>query len=127
MTKNFLNGINVRGKPICNFVFTVPGTATVGVGVTPWVAPRDGVVRNVILACGTAPGTQSLIGDVNKNGTTIFTTQGNRPTITAGTTKDTSSVPDVTAFSAGDVFTCDIDQIGSGPAGAEVVFMIEYD
>lgn len=127
MPKDFLNSLTVRGgKAPFYITCTIPGTAVVGTGITPWVAPRALKIKNVVMACHTAPGTQSLIGDVNKNGTTIFTTQGNRPTITTGQTKDTSSVPDVVDFAAGDVLTCDIDQIGTSPAGDEVVFIIEY-
>jgi protein involved in polysaccharide export with SLBB domain len=58
--------------------------------------------------------------DVHKNGTTIFTTQGNRPTITTGNTVSASATPDVTTLAAGDKLTVDVDSIG-GPAANAVV------
>jgi hypothetical protein len=76
---------------------------------------------------GTAPTTQSVIVDVNKNGTTIFTTQGNRPTIAAGANTDASSTPDVTAFAAGDYMTVDVDQIGTGTVGADLTVQVWYE
>lgn len=106
--------------------FTISGTLVAGVGVTRYYMPRAGVIVNVIASTGTAPTGQSAIFDLNKNGTTVFTTQANRPTITAGSNSDTSSVPDVTAFNAGDYFTVDPDQIGSTVAGADAVITIEY-
>jgi hypothetical protein len=58
--------------------------------------------------------------DIHKNGTTIFTTQANRPTILAGETADTSSVSDVTSIAAGDLIRLEIDHIGSTTAGADL-------
>lgn len=66
----------------------------------------------------TAPVGADLILDIHKNGTTLFTTQGNRPTIADGTTSDTSVAPDVTSIAIGDLITLEIDQIGSTTAGA---------
>jgi hypothetical protein len=52
--------------------------------------------------------------DVHKNGTTIFTDQGNRPIFgNTDTTPQVSGTPDVVDFVAGDVFTFDIDQIAT--------------
>lgn len=67
-----------------------------------------------------------MIFDVNKNGTTIFTTQGNRPTIAISGNADNASVPDVTAFAAGDYITVDVDQVGSTIQGSDAVVEIEY-
>jgi hypothetical protein len=61
-----------------------------------------------------------LIVDVNKAGTTIFTTQANRPTIAIGATDDDSGTPEVTALTEGDVVSIDIDQVGSTVAGADL-------
>lgn len=105
--------------------FSIPGTLVVGTGVARLYFPRACTIINVLASAGTAPTGASLIIDVNKNGTTIFTTQGNRPTIAAGTNSDTSSVPDVTSIAAGDYLTVDIDQIGSTVAGANAVISIE--
>lgn len=77
-------------------------------------------VQSVKLAVDTAPTGADLIVDIHKNGTTMFTTQGNRPTIAATETSDTSVAPDVVAIAAGDKITLEIDQVGSTVAGANL-------
>lgn len=104
--------------------FSIPGTLTVGSGEMRWYFTQTVTVTNVVATVGTAPTGASLIFDVNKNGTTIFTTQANRPTITATNFTDLSSTPDVTSFSSGDYITVDVDQIGSTIAGADAVVRI---
>lgn len=76
------------------------------------LAPWGGTISNVTASVYSAPTVSALIVDVHKNGTTIFSTQGNRPTIGVGSLDDLSSTPDVTSFSQDDVFTCHIDQVG---------------
>jgi hypothetical protein len=56
---------------------------------------------------------------VNKNGSTIFTTQANRPTIVSGALTSVS-VPDVTTWANGDYLTVDIDQVGSTTPGTDL-------
>jgi hypothetical protein len=53
----------------------------------------------------------STIVDINKNGTTIFTTQANRPTILFSGSAYSSTIPDITSMAAGDVLTLDIDTV----------------
>jgi hypothetical protein len=63
--------------------------------------------------------------DINKNGVTIFTTQGNRPTIAiAGTTSGKVTNMDVTTIADGDSLTVDVDQVGSTVAGADLTVQI---
>ncbi len=87
--------------------------------------PFDGVITRVTATVGTAPTGASLIVDVNLGGTTIYTTQANRPTI-AVTEQDALNVtaPDVTEVSKDDVLTLDVDQIGSGAAGSDLVVLV---
>ena len=87
-------------------------------------APWAGTISNVTATVSTQPTGAAVILDINKNGTTIFTTQGNRPTIAAGTNDDLSSTPDITAVALNDVFTCDIDQVGSTIAGAGLIIQV---
>ena len=83
-------------------------------------------INGVRASVGTAPAGASIIVDINKNGTTIFTTQGNRPTIAiAGNTSGNVTNMDVTTVAAGDYLTVDIDQIGSTTAGADLTVQIE--
>jgi hypothetical protein len=109
--------------PFC-MGWSVPGTLVTGAVAVRLHAPRAGAISNVTATVGTAPTGASLIVDIHKAGTTIFTTQGNRPTITAGNQDDLSSAPDVAAFSADDLFTLEIDQIGSTVAGADLMIQM---
>lgn len=73
----------------------------------------------------TAPTGAAAIFDVNVDGTTIFTTQANRPTIAiAGTTSGNVTNMDVTTLPAGSTLTIDTDQIGSGTAGAGLTVVV---
>jgi hypothetical protein len=97
------------------------GALTVATGVFRMYLDAAYVVESVRASVNTAPTGASLIVDVNKNGTTIYTTQANRPTITAASNTATSNSPDVTTFAAGDYITVDVDQIGSTVAGSDLV------
>lgn len=108
-------------------VFAARGTLAVGVGGHRYYFNRAVTVTNVRASVGTVPTGAAVIVDVNKNGTTIFTTQGNRPTIAVSTNTDATSAPDVTAFAAGDYMTVDVDQIGSTVAGADLTVQIEFE
>lgn len=85
------------------------------------------VIRKIRAMIGTAPTGADIILDVHKNGTTIFTTQGNRPTIAIGAF-DSGEVSnmDVTTLTKGDYLTLDIDQIGSVIPGKNMVVRLDY-
>jgi len=101
--------------------FAVTGTLTTGTDKAPTLlAPCTLTITKVKLVVKTAPTGAAIIVDVNKNGITIFTTQGNRPQITAGQYTGDSGTPDVTSLAEGDKLTIDIDQVGSGTAGADL-------
>jgi hypothetical protein len=101
-----------------------PGTLAVGAGVARFPLPYPATIVSVQTAVGTAPTGASLIVDVNKNGTTIFSTQGNRPTIAAAGFLSGTATPNTTAMTAGDYFTIDVDQVGSTIAGADLTVII---
>jgi len=105
--------------PVANF----PGTVTTGSGTARLYNKfgRTLTIYSVWASVGTAPTGASLIVDVNKNGTTIFTTQANRPTIAVSTNFDDTPAPDVTSWDDGQYLTFDVDQIGSTVAGADLV------
>ena len=107
-------------------LFTIPGVVTTGSGKGRYYAPTTMVISNVRAFVDDAPAGSDLIIDVNRNGTTIFTDQGNRPRITAGNNYDAGSTPDVTGLVAGDYVTIDIDQIGSTTAGTYLTVQIEF-
>lgn len=107
-------------------IFTVPGTLSVGTGKAKFYIPGAITLGNVRASVGTAPTGADITIDVNKNGTTVFTTQTNRPKIYAGQTLVSTSTPNITEFAAGDYITVDIDSIGSLNPGSDLTVQIEF-
>lgn len=103
------------------------GTITATPGSTRYYFTSDATITNVLVSVNTAPTGQALIVDINVNGTTIYTNQAGRPTIPAGQFVSLSSTPDITAVTAGDYMTVDVDQVGSGVVGSDLVVQIEYE
>lgn len=104
------------------------GTVSVGVGTFRLYNDTGSTwtIAGARASVGTAPTGASLIVDINKNGTTIFTTQANRPTIAVSTnTSGNVTNMDVTTVAAGEYLTVDIDQIGSTIAGADLTVQVE--
>lgn len=93
--------------------------------VFSFVVPRDSEIESVYMHCRDTGTSSSTIIDVNRNGTTIFTTQSNRPTLAYDDSdKVASAVPDITALSEGDVLSVDIDQAAADAEGLNVVVRI---
>jgi len=107
-------------------VFTIPGSLSTGARNARFYVEASRTISNVVVGVGTAPTGSTAIFDVNKNGTTIFTTQANRPTISISGFYDGSSTPDVTSLSAGDYLTVDVDQVGSTVPGSDAVIRIIF-
>ena len=106
---------------ITTLTFAVVGTLATGTDKAPTLlAPCTLTITKVKLVVKTAPTGAAIIVDVNKNGTTIFTTQANRPQIAISGTTGDSGTPDVTALAETDKLTIDIDQVGSTVAGADL-------
>lgn len=83
------------------------------------------IIRAVRASVGTAPTGTALIVDVNKGGSSIFTTQSNRPTIPAGAnTSGKVTAINTTALADGEYLTVDVDQVGSTVAGADLTVQI---
>lgn len=90
----------------------------------PFEAWATLTIKEVRLKVKTAPTGAAIIVDVNKNGTTIFTEQANRPQIATGETEGNTITIDVTSLAKGDDITFDIDQVGSTTAGDSLVVEI---
>jgi len=103
------------------FIFTIEGTLSVSSGTLKMYAPGPLTIAEVAIAVNIAPTGQSIKVDIHKNGTTIFTTQANRPEILATEKFATSGTPDVTSLAKNDYLTMDIDQVGSTVAGGDLV------
>jgi len=115
-------------QPAETVMFAFTGTAVVTTGVLRWYN-RTGRTLTVVgcwAAANTQPTGADLVCDVNKNGTTIFTTQGNRPKVVVSTNGGVLATPDVTSVTDGDYITVDLDIIGSTIAGANVTVGVVY-
>lgn len=106
------------------YTFSVTGAVTVATGKSRMYLEGSYTVETIRVAANTAPTGAALIVDVNKNGTTIFTTQGNRPQVAASANSGTSNSPDVLTFASGDYITVDVDQIGSTVAGSDLTVTV---
>lgn len=83
-------------------------------------------IQGVRASVGTASTGASILVDVNVNGTTIFTNQGNRPTIAVSTnTSGKVTNMDITTVASGAYLTVDIDQTGSIIAGSNLTVQVE--
>lgn len=105
------------------------GNAIVTTGKLRYRFPFSATIIGVSLAVDTAPQGASIIVDINKNGSTIFTTQANRPTIVSGAFGTASEVTTINLpnISIGDYITVDIDQVGSTVSGSDLSVFIRYE
>jgi len=83
-------------------------------------------ISKVFLAVATAPATQAIIVDIHKDGTTIFTTQSNRPQIAASANTGQSTTIEVATWVDGSYLTMHVDQVGTGTVGANLTVHIVY-
>ncbi len=107
--------------------FAKSGTLSTSTGAFRWYnrSGRTLTFDSVSLAAGTAPTGAAILVDVNMDGTTIYTTQGNRPTIAiSGNSSDNTTAPDVTTVADNHYITVDVDQVGSTIAGADLVVTV---
>ncbi len=101
--------------------FFKQGPLSVSTGVSRFYADDYYYLSSVRASVNTAPQGASLIVDVFKNGSTIFTTTGNRPTITAGSFTATSAAPpDLLFLQPGDYLTINVVQVGSTAQGQDL-------
>lgn len=96
--------------------------------VARFVPRFAGTLIAVKASCRVAPTGQSAVLDLHKNGTTVLTNKceievGETDTDTATTQPSIATA----AFAAGDVFTIDIDQVGSTVAGQGFEVEIEIE
>jgi len=117
-------GVIITGWTWHTFLFSAEGTLGTGSKPLRVYIPGPFTIDKVYIAVNTPPTGSSIIVDVNKNGTTIFTTQANRPEIAISGYTDESGTPDITSLVLNDYLTFDIDQIGSSTAGADLTVHI---
>lgn len=103
--------------------FSVGGALTVSTYTMRLYVDGTSTIQLIRASVGTAPVGSSIIVDVLKNGTTLFTGGTDRPTIAAGTYTDTG-VPAVTSLVAGDYLTVSVVQIGSSTPGSDLTVQV---
>lgn len=103
---------------------------TLSVGASPLrlhnASGFDKTIHRVFLSAGTAPSGAAIIVDIHRNGTTIFTTQANRPQIAIGEYSGETISIDENVWAAGQYLTAEIDQIGSTLSGENLVVHVVY-
>jgi hypothetical protein len=112
---------------VTTLTFHVVAALTTGQKTMRLLAPCALTLTKVRLVIDTAPTGANVIIDVHTGtgaGTTIFTTQGNRPTIVAGAKTGVSAAPDVTVVAEADEFSVYVDQIGSTIAGSDLTIEV---
>ena len=106
--------------------FTIYGDAFVTGKIVAFAigAELDGKqLKTVLLKADIAPVGSNLVCDINKNGTTMFTTQANRPKILDGQYSSTSAIPDVQTVATGDLLSLDIDSVGLTVPGGNNLYV----
>jgi len=106
----------------------IVGNLVTGTNLTPQIPlglAANLTMSEVILSVKTAPTGAALIVDINKNGSSIFTT---RPQIAAGATSGGSSAvfASPATVTDSDVLTVDVDQIGSTVAGSDLTITLVF-
>ena len=113
--------------PIKALILEASGDMAVGTTKAFVPAPFAMEITKVKAQVLTAPTGADLIIDINVNGTSIYTTQANRPTIASGDTTVEADLPDSLSISENDMVTIDIDQVGSTIAGSNLAVVITCD
>jgi hypothetical protein len=108
------------------FAWYSPGGLITGTNIGPrYVVPQTMTIVKCWLIVRTAPTDAAITIDIHKNGTTIWSTQGNRATIAYGQTTGNTTTFNTTALSAGDYLDLDIDTVGSTVAGTDLTIVLE--
>lgn len=119
----YASGASITGQFPIHPVWVIGGAvslATTSVG-KPLPMPQNGTLSFFSAVLRTPASGASLIIDINKNGTSIFTNQATRLLIVgAGTFISTASIGTKT-FNAGDIFTVDID--AGGGSGSDLTIL----
>lgn len=88
----------------------------------PIYAPEDGTIELCYASLPIAASGDFVV-QVYKNGSPIFTTLANRPTVTALNTLSADATPDVTTVAARDAFEVEIVSTG-GNYGRAIVYIV---
>jgi len=67
-----------------------------------------------------------MVADLNIGGTSVFTTQANRPAIPSGSNTHKTTGLGTTTWADNAYITVDIDFVGSTVAGSDVAVVVSY-
>ena len=112
---------NLKTKSVA---FYIGGDLTVEADCMATIIPQVMRITGIKAVVSTAPVGANVILDINVNGTSVYTTQANRPNIADGATSVTASLPNIVDLVLGDVISVDVDQIGITTAGANLSIVI---
>lgn len=117
-----------RGVGVHIFDHYIAAALTAATEKWEWIVPFPARIIDVICDSETAGsgGTSDII-DVNINGTTIYTTQANRPTLLVGNTGmfTEAGEPEIRTIDAGDILSFDVDQIATtGSARFKIAIIV---
>jgi hypothetical protein len=121
--KSYVDSVKIK-----TLIWFISGAGAVGTNVSARLKVNfAGTITKAKAYAKTAPVGSNLIFDINKSGTSIWaSTQANRVKVTAGANEDTDQTNfDTSTFSADDIFTVDIDGVGSSTAGSDITVMLE--
>ncbi len=108
------------------FIFGDAGALEVKTGSHRLYLPYGVQITEVEISVGVAPTGAAVTVDVHVNGTTIFTTPSNRPSIAASGFVDSTTTIEDDTHTDGQYITVDIDQIGSTLPGEDLTVVISY-
>lgn len=104
------------------FKFNDPLAVATGITLMPNDDGADRTILSVRALCEVAPTGGDEVVDVNIDGTTIFTTQANRPTIADGTTNSGKNTDaEVTTWPDGSYLSFDVDEHTDPCAGLQIM------
>lgn len=105
---------------------SISGSLATGTNQTPLIRILGTeTITRITADVKTAPTGASIILDVNKNGSTIWSTQINRLSVSSGAVVGSQTTFDTTSLTDGDLLTIDLDQVGSGTPGADLTIAIK--
>ena len=111
-----------------DLTFRIDGILSPVTDIGGFVVPYSARIDSVFIRCIDAGSAGTTIVDVNKNGSTIFTNQNNRPTLDYDNPakRAKSGTPDVVTISEGDLLTIDIDEVAEDASNLDVTIFIYY-
>ena len=119
----YLDNTGVLSSVVKHDNFNQAGALSVGSGTIRYYTQTDRTITGCYAMVSGAPSGSAAIFDVNIDGTTAYTTQGNRPTVAAAGYLSTVTVPDVTAWDTGSYLTIDVDAANSA---TDLILVVEY-